>query len=489
MAFFGFGGRTPSGSDGKTLRPAAVAGSFYPADKDGLRAQLDECYATGRRLGGSEAGRPLALIVPHAGYVYSGGVAAAGFLSVAEDAVYERVILIGPSHRVAFAGAAVDTGNDAYLTPLGEVPVDVSFGKKLVSSGSPFTYRADAFSAEHDLEVQLPLMQYRFKKMPPIVPIVLGTVRYPILKAVAEALKPWMDGKTLFVISSDFSHYPSYAGAVKADGRTGDAIATGDIAAFAEALRKNGEDGIRGLETSACGQAAIAVLMEMTGGNEAFEYQHIAYKNSGDSPYGDRDAVVGYHAFSVYRKEAAGFSLSAGEKAALLQIARRSIEGYFRGENEAASWKDAELSSKLKARGGVFVTLNKNGFLRGCIGHFGKDTQVYRLVAEMARAAAFEDPRFPQVRSSEMPEIEIEISVLSPLRKISSADEFNYGKEGIYMMKGGRSGTFLPQVAAESGWTKEEFLGHCARDKAGIGWDGWRTADLYTYEAAVFGEK
>lgn len=526
MAFLGFGGRTPADGDGKTVRPAAVAGSFYPADKGELLSQLKSCYAQGAKLAAAPAGGgPLALIVPHAGYVFSGGVAASAYLTVSEDADYERIVLIGPSHRAAFGGAAADIGNDFYLTPLGDVPVDKAFGQKLISSGSPFLHRTDAFAAEHDLEVQLPFLQYRLKKMPPIAPIILGTTRYSVLKAVADALKPYLNGRTLFVISSDFSHYPSYAGAQKADGRTGAAIATGDVAAFVEALQQNEDEGIRGLETSACGQAAIAVLMAMTGGDDSFEYQHLAYQNSGDSPYGGRNGVVGYHAFAIRQREAsvspvkdasrrkadapagsgsagageAGwqetapspenrFSLSVAEKQTLLSIARASIKGKFAGKAESAAWDGATLSDKLKAGGGAFVTLHKNGRLRGCIGHFGEDTPVYRMVAKMARAAAFEDPRFPELRASEMDETDIEISVLSPLKKIASADEFHYGTEGIYIVKGWNSGTFLPQVAVETGWSKEEFLGHCSRDKAGLGWDGWKSAELYTYEAEVFGE-
>ena len=140
-------------------------------------------------------------------------------------------------------------------------------------------------------------------------------------------------------------------------------------------------------------------------------------------------------------------------------------------------------------RCGAFVTLNENGHLRGCIGHFGEDIPLADVIWKMARAAAFEDPRFPPVSKDEFPQIEIEISVLTPLHRITHISEFQYGKQGIYMRKGFHSGTFLPQVADEVNWTKEEFLGHCAQDKAGIGWDGWKDAELYTYDAIIFSEK
>jgi AmmeMemoRadiSam system protein A len=137
---------------------------------------------------------------------------------------------------------------------------------------------------------------------------------------------------------------------------------------------------------------------------------------------------------------------------------------------------------------GAFVTLNESGHLRGCVGHFGENIPLYEVVADMARAAAFEDTRFNEVSQSELSSIEIEISVLSPLKKIDNISQFQYGKQGIYICKDSRGGTFLPQVAQEVNWTKEEFLGHCSRDKAGLGWDGWKNADLYTYEAVIFKE-
>lgn len=479
MAIFGFGG--PS------IRPAAVAGSFYPADKGELRAELAACFKEAASMAHPEDGTPLAVIAPHAGYVYSGAVAAAAFSTIPADAAFDRIILIGPSHRAAFDGAAIDLSHSAWNTPLGDVPLDASFARQLAGE-KPFLERPDVFSGEHDLEVQLPFLQYRLKTLPPIVPIILGTLRYGVLKAVADALRPCLEeGKTLFVISSDFSHYPGYEGAVEADSRCAEAISSGSVAEFAKALKDNHDAKIRGLETSACGQGAIAVLMEMTAGGP-FRYEHLAYRNSGDSSFGGRDKVVGYHAFAVYRTTEQ-YSLDQEEMQTLLEIARGSIAGSFKGRTLAQSWDGKSLSEKLKAGGGAFVTLNENGRLRGCIGRFGDDTPVYRLVAQMARSAAFDDPRFTPLRESELDRVKIEISVLSPLKRIASADEFVPGRDGIYMVKGYNSGTFLPQVADDTGWSREELLGHCARDKAGIGWDGWKTAELYTYGAVVFSEE
>jgi len=176
------------------------------------------------------------------------------------------------------------------------------------------------------------------------------------------------------------------------------------------------------------------------------------------------------------------------DKKELLKIVRRTIEQYIRSGKTPAI-DTTGFSENMKVKSGVFVTLKEKGDLRGCVGRFISDDPLYKVVQEMAIASSTQDTRFPRVESKEIDELEIEISVLSPMKKIHSIDEIELGKHGIYIKKGYYSGTFLPQVATETGWTKEEFLGHCARDKAGIGWDGWKDAEIYTYEANVFSEK
>ena len=188
-------------------------------------------------------------------------------------------------------------------------------------------------------------------------------------------------------------------------------------------------------------------------------------------------------AVASIEKDLANFSLSDEDKKQLKEIAYDAIKTTLEGK---AYQIPCHLPEKLKTPCGAFVSLHKHGRLRGCIGHFGEDMPLYKTVYRMAKAAAFEDPRFPKVSMSELPDIDIEISVLTPMKRIHSIDEFQLGKQGIYMRKGYQAGTFLPQVADEVSWTKEEFLGHCAQDKAGIGWDGWKTAELYTYEAIIF---
>jgi AmmeMemoRadiSam system protein A len=171
----------------------------------------------------------------------------------------------------------------------------------------------------------------------------------------------------------------------------------------------------------------------------------------------------------------------------LLKLARETIVQYVT-KGTTPEVDATKLSSTLNTPCGAFVTLNKNHVLRGCIGRFEPNMPLWTVVKLMAVASATQDYRFEKVEPKELSQIKIEISVLTPLKRIKSIDEFILGKHGIYIKDGNAHGTFLPQVADKSGWTKEEFLGHCAQDKAGIGWDGWKTAELYTYEALVFGE-
>ncbi len=493
--------------EGKIRRPA-VAGQFYAGSSKQLLADVTDCYSECKDI--QTLPHVQAVIVPHAGYVFSGATAASAFSSIDPNASYEHIFLLGPSHHVYLDKASVNSEYDAYNTPLGNVKVDTELALQIISSSDVFTCDQRAHSKEHCLEVQLPLLQQHFKEMPPIVPIVIATQRWNLLQEIADALLPYFNEKNLFVISSDFSHYPSYVDARKVDGATADAIMTGSVEKFVDALEKNETLNIRNLATSACGEAAIAVLLMMNEDSKGLKIHHIRYCNSGDSEYGGKDRVVGYHSFVFTREEKgkrvptvpefeedgkktpseaaqappkdAGFVLSAEDKAQLKQIARESIRLSFYGR----TYTPDKLSPILKQKCGAFVSLHKHGRLRGCIGHFGEDHPLHEMVAQMARAAAFEDPRFNSVTESELDDIDIEISVLTPMRRIHSLDEFELGKHGIYIRKGWRTGTYLPQVADEVNWTKEEFVSHCAAEKAGIGWNGWKDAELYVYEAIVF---
>ena len=463
-----------------TVRPATQANRFYTGDARELSEEVDSFLALHAKDKKYE--HVAALIVPHAGYYFSGNVAAAAYQSIPDGKAFKRIFLLGPSHHEWLDGASVNTEFDCYSTPLGNVKVDVETAQKLTETDSVFSYQPKAHDREHCLEVQLPFLQRRFGEVPPIVPIIISTNDFRKLKRIAETLKLYMTEENLFVISSDFSHYPKYKDACKVDARTGKAVESGNVERFIAQLEENARSGVKNLSTSACGELAIATLMLMMQ-DGGYEVKHLLYQNSGDIENHDHSRVVGYHAFAVLRKSE--FSLNDEEKQMLKDIALTSIKDSLDGKRIAQPTLNSKLST-LNSKCGAFVSLHKQGRLRGCIGHFGEDVPLHEIVAEMARAAAFEDPRFMPVTKDELDDIDIEISVLTPMRRIQSLDEFQLHKHGIYIKKGYRSGTFLPQVADEVNWTKEEFVGHCAQDKAGIGWDGWKDAELYVYEAIVF---
>ena len=485
-----------------TVRPATQAGRFYEGNPQVLSHEVDSLLA--RHANDGTYDNVAALIVPHAGYYFSGNVAASAYMALDSTKQYKRIFLLGPSHHEWLDGASVNTEADYYATPLGQVKVDHETAVKLTTDCTDLTdsasntdkilfYEPKAHDREHCLEVQLPFLQRFFtlhsslstKEVPPIVPIIISTNDFQKLQQIAETLKPYFTDENLFIVSSDFSHYPSYGDACAVDAKTGKAIESGDVSQFIATIQANARSGIRNLATSACGELAIVTLMLMM--DSQYQVKHLLYQNSGDIDNYDPTRVVGYHAFAILRGEEKTFSLSDKEKKTLKDIAYNSIKDSLDGKPVAVANSSLFiLHSSLKEKCGAFVSLHKQGRLRGCIGHFGEDVPLYEIVAEMARAAAFEDPRFQPVTHDELDDLDIEISVLTPMRRIQSLDEFQLHKHGIYIKKGYRSGTFLPQVADEVNWTKEEFVGHCSQDKAGLGWDGWRDAELYVYEAIVF---
>jgi AmmeMemoRadiSam system protein A len=361
---------------------------------------------------------------------------------------------------------------------------------KLTAENKVLAFDPQYHKSEHSIEVQIPFLQYLLKKDFKIVPILLGTQDPLICQQLAKALKPYFSPENLFIISTDFSHYPAYKDAFVTDHQLADAIVTNNPDNFLNAVESCTKKKVENLATGCCSWPSVLTLMYLTEEMSGITYKQVLYKNSGDSKYGEMDRVVGYYALSVLQDKRGTMILSDSDKKELLQIARTTIKTYLQ-ESQTATVDDESLSTALLNKAGAFVTLKKSGELRGCIGHFEADKPLYKIVQQMAIAAATQDYRFDAVNVSELKLIDIEISVLSPMQKISNVNSIRLGIDGVYIKKGSRSGTFLPQVATETGWNLEEYLGHCSRDKAGIGWDGWqdKDAEIYVYQAFVFGEK
>ncbi|MGD2033478.1 MAG: AmmeMemoRadiSam system protein B [Bacteroidales bacterium] len=467
-------------------RQPAVAGQFYPGNREDLTNMLRRFFSDPSPV---DAKDPLAIIVPHAGYVFSGNTASMAYGQLDRNRKFNHIFLIGSSHTMHFNGASVYARGN-FITPLGTVVTD-TLAQWLADRYDFISTDPEPHVSEHSLEVQLPFLQYWLNKDFTIVPVIIGGQSESNCRKLAAALGPFFKPENLFVISTDFSHYPSYEDAIESDRKMAGAILTNSAKEFLKAKQKTENAGTKSLVTAMCGWTSVLTLLNITENHPEIEYRKIGYSNSGDTDHGDKQRVVGYFALAAVNRDAEAsapdFFLNDKEKTALLKIARHTLDTYLK-ERSFPTPDPGSLTDHLLTHAGAFVTLKKNHLLRGCIGNFGPDKPLYTTVQEMAVAAAMNDPRFPPVSNHELADLEIEISVLTPLRKITTPDEIIMGKHGIYIRKGNRSGTFLPQVATETGWSKEEFLGHCSRDKAHLGWEGWKTAELYVYEALVFSE-
>lgn len=472
--------------DSKNRLPA-VAGKFYPKESDILAEQVAGLFAFAEP---KKTKYVRAIIVPHAGYMFSGSVAASAFNQIDPDAHYKRVFIIGSSHHESFEKAAIYCEGD-FIMPYGTEKVDSAFCKMLADRHPAiFACNSKPHQEEHTIEVQLPFLHHVMKHDYSIVPILIGTATPSVCCTIASVLKHYLTSENLFIISTDFSHYPGYKDACDIDAATKDAILTNDPHALTDTLSANISKNIPHLATSLCGWTSVLTLLYMTVGNECMQYYAIDYRNSGDVKYyGDRNRVVGYWGIVVaeHKEEKNGFHLTMEEKAMMLGISRNTLEEFCSYER-IYEVEPADLPSSLHEHCGAFVSLHKSGKLRGCIGRLTSDIPLYQLIQEMTIAAASHDPRFSPVQKEELDDIEIEISVLSPLKQIDNIAEIKLGKHGIYLEDGFTSGVFLPQVATETGWNTEQFLGHCARDKAGLDWDGWKKANLYIFTATVFPE-
>ena len=506
------------------IRPAAFAGpsGFYPSDPERLRQQIQR-YLDESEVVGDEA--PWGLVAPHAGYVYSGPVAAWAYRQiVGRD--YDAVIVLAPSHREPFGYASVMT-RGSYVTPLGEMTVAERVAEELVASAGKAAEAslkghatAGAFSGEHSLEVHLPFLQVALGNIP-IVPVVLGWVGWEACRNLGRALAVVSERRKLLVVaSSDLSHYHSYEEAYRLDKR---------VVATIEALDAQGlAEGCREGRLEACGGMPIAAMLaaarEMGGANVRI-FRH---KNSGDVPEGGKEQVVGYLAAGVYVEKknmpkpgshsrnfvakrpipgqqaargtppvhgqqaargtpteagsGSGLVLNQEDKATLLKRARETIALALNNKSSPR----AEFKGNLREKRGVFVTLRIAGRLRGCIGRLTPDEPLGMLVGEVAVQSALSDPRFPPLEPEELALTEVEITVLGEI-EAARAEDVVPGRHGLLIRKGWQQGLLLPQVATEHGWGREEFLDATCR-KAGLPAGCWREKEtkIFIFTADVF---
>ncbi len=459
----------------ETIRlPVAGKMGFYPYSKESLNQEVYSLLVSAPSL--TLNGELVGLIVPHAGYQYSGLTAAHAYRLLTERS-YETVVIIGPAHQAIVNGAAIDPA-DAYETPLGKVQVNKEVTDMLVKFSQSIYYDADAHSQEHSIEVQIPFLQATLKNFK-IVPIVMGNFSWEYIETLSSALAKLAEEKNILIIaSSDLSHYHSYDQAVKMDKQGLVEIQKMDTQRLYQKLKDK--------KCEMCGALPVLTVMEAAKKIGANKVKLLDYRNSGDVT-GDKSRVVGYSALAFLKTLTLKSEklLNEKEQKTLLRIARQTLESYIK-ERKIPEFEITD--ENLQQKFGVFVTLKKNGELRGCIGHVEGDRPLYQLVSQMAIASATQDPRFPPVTLDELPQIKIEISVLSPIKKVKNIREILVGRDGLIIRKGFFSGLLLPQVPVEWGWDRNEFLRQVSL-KAGLEPDAWRKAELYRFTAQVFEEE
>ncbi|MEA2038632.1 MAG: AmmeMemoRadiSam system protein B [Thermodesulfobacteriota bacterium] len=477
------------------VREPVMAGRFYPGDTRRLSEALKVYFKAAEPPVG---GRPIAIISPHAGYVYSGQISADAF-NQAAGYEYDLVVLLGTNHTMAgFSGVSLFS-KGGYRTPLGTAKIDEKTTRELFTEDKEIIFKEPLHRNEHSIEVQVPFVQWLFPKAK-IVPAIVATSDTGVCSRFGKALAKVLKGRrALIVASSDFSHYPGYEDAVRVDRTTLDAILTMDLARVKSTLQHQIGQNVHNLSTCVCGEGAILTALVAAKALGATCGRLVSYANSGDALIGDRSRVVGYGAVSFFAgsnctsetadrsfpSEMTNKCVSPDQKEALVCFARETIRQILEvGTIPLARGFDPVLEKHR----GAFVTLKKHGKLRGCMGHMAEDLPLCQAVGTMAIQAAFNDPRFPTVTLNELPDIKIEISVLTPFQPVNQPEDIIVGRDGVLLRKSDRSAVFLPQVALEQGWNRDQMLDHLCK-KAGLPTGSWKNgAQLFTFQAEVFSE-
>ncbi len=467
------------------IRESVIAGSWYPGNAETLRAEIR------RYLDQAQVAQPkgevMGLIAPHAGYIYSGSVAAYAY-KLLEGSRFERALIIAPSHRAYFKGASV-YNLGGYRTPLGVVPLDTEIVNALLSHSDFIRYVPEADAQEHALEIQLPFLQTVLRNFR-LTPIIMGDQSYEDCEKLAGIIASVCgESRVLLVASSDLSHYHPYNEAKRLDQIVIDRVNAFDPQGLSKSIKSG--------ECEACGAGPMMTIMlaaQKLGANKATV---LHYANSGDVT-GDTRGVVGYLAAALVNnpgrktiekasereKVGVDLGLSESEKKTLHEIALQAIQHRCRGQSVPAL---PPLSPKLNEHRGAFVCLHKGEELRGCIGMIEAGAPLHETIKDMAIQAAFADPRFCPLAKEELGEIDLEISVLTPLELMNDPSEIEIGKHGLLIRQGYHSGLLLPQVATENGWDRMQFLEWTCR-KAGLPKKAWKDPDarVYLFSADVF---
>jgi MEMO1 family protein len=483
----------------KVVIKSGIAGTWYPADANQLKKQIDQLFQEAKSNPKNDI---IAIILPHAGYQYSGQTAATAIKSI--NRKFKRIIVIGPSHQFPLGDNLAVCGATHFETPLGQIAIDTDFVNNLIKS-KLFQDMPVVLQYEHSVQIELPLLQEKLGDFK-LVPIVAGQCSLDTIEKAASILKGLIDEDTLVVASSDFTHYGADYGYVPFRENIPEKLKELDMGAYKyiEALDARGFIGYR-QRTGAtiCGYIPISILLSMLDKNT--KVSPLKYETSGHLG-GDYTRSVSYLAIAFTGKwqkvvsevepkgpqiqpNETNAGLSEQDKTNLLKLARKTIVYYLQNNNIPPDALGISVSEPMKKTQAAFVTLKKNKELRGCIGEILPNQSLYKSVMSNAVNAAVNDWRFRPVKIEECNDITIEISALTTPKPVASYKDIKIGTDGVILQKAGKRAVFLPQVAPEQGWGIEETLTNLSL-KAGLAGDAWKEgASFLVFEAEVFGEE
>ena len=482
---------------GHEVKSASLAGAWYPSDPAQLEKTIGSLYK--KTAPANPSCTPSVIILPHAGYQYSGQVAANGYAAV-KNKMPDIILIMAPSHRSRIKGCALHQA-DFFETPLGRIKTAKDINPLLLKN-SLFRTDGIAFENEHAIEIHLPLIQGLYGKnallKTPVLPILVGDIgpaeAESIARTIAAALSSFKN--PLLIVSSDFTHYGERFGYIPfagPDKSVGEKIKKLDFSAI-EFIKKKDPKGfsnyLDNTGATICGKNPIMIAVSLP--INGFKAGIIDYNTSGNIT-GDFKNTVSYAAIFICGKigtaeaRPADF-LSKSDKKFLLGIAKKNLESrLFRGHPYSPD--KTRIPASCMTRAGVFVTIKKTGELRGCIGYIEGLKPLYEAVLDNSFNAGFRDPRFNPLEKNEFRDLKLEISVLTPPEPVKSINEITIGRHGLIIEKGMHKGVFLPQVAVEWNWNLDQYLSNLCR-KAGLAEDEWKKgAGLFRFEAIVFSEE
>ncbi len=475
----------------KVVLRSTLAGSWYPADAEGLNRQIAGFF---EKVDVKPMNNIIAMILPHAGYAYSGQTAAFGPAAAAKK--YKRIVVIGPSHRVPMEEVLSVPAATHYQTPLGQIPLDLEFIDGLLKY-SLFQNVPRVNELEHSVQIELPLLQHTQRDFK-LVPIVAGDCSAETIKKAASILKSLVDDETLVVASSDFTHYGRNYGYVPFTENIPEQIKKLDMGAF-EYIANLDSSGFLDYRlrtgTTICGYVPIAILLSMM--DKPTEVKLLKYATSGEIT-GDFSNSVSYLSIafcgawkgSPPPAPAKSISeLTEQDKKQLLVLARGSMVSFLQWHKvPTPADLNIDVTEAMKQPRAAFVTLKQNSQLRGCIGDIFPRQPLYMSVISNAINAAVNDRRFPPVTKNECDSLDIEISALTTPKPVASPDQIRIGIDGVVLSKDGYRAVFLPQVAPEQHWNLEQMLTQLSL-KAGLPADAWKQGATFSvFQAEVFGE-